>query len=145
MATFKHTGVGDATALTDYASANQIVDNALTYGGASAAGTDTYAVTMEINPGAYTAGMRVSFLADVANTGACTLNVSALGAKSIVMQDGGALPDNYIIADAVVDVEYDGTDFVLIGVPSVGVNTASTQTLTNKTIGSGYGGGTISF
>jgi hypothetical protein len=133
MATYRHTGVGDGAALTDYASVNQVVDNALTYGGASAAGTDTYAVNLSINPGAYVAGNRYQFIADVANTGACTINFNSIGAKSIVMQDGSALPDNYIIADSIVDVEYDGVDMVLMGVPSVGVNTASAQILSNKT------------
>ena len=83
MATYRHTGVSDATALTDYASANQVVDNTLAYGGASAAWTDTYSVSLAISPGAYAAGNRYQFIADVARTGACTINFNGLGAKSI--------------------------------------------------------------
>lgn len=134
MATFRHTGVSDGAALTDYASVNQVVDNALCYGGASAVGTDAYAVNLSVNPVAYVAGNRYQFIADVANTGACTINFNSIGAKSIKIQDGNDPADNYIIADAVVDVEYDGTDMVLMGVPSIGVNTASAQTMTNKTL-----------
>lgn len=113
MTTYRHTGVGDAVNLTDYASANQVVDNTLTYGGASAAGTDTYAVSLPISPGAYVAGNRFQFKADVANTGACTLNINALGAKSIKLADGGD-PLTGDIQASVVDVIYDGTNFVLL-------------------------------
>ena len=121
MATYKHTGVGDAAALTDYASANQVVDNALTYGGASAAGTDTYAVSLTISPGAYVAGNRFQFLADVANTDGATLNINSLGAKAILLADGGALEDGHILANSIVDVIYDGTQFLLLN-PWIGGN-----------------------
>lgn len=53
------------------------------YAGASATGNDTYVVTMTPALTAYTTGMRISFKADVANTGACSINVNALGAKDI--------------------------------------------------------------
>lgn len=45
------------------------------YAGASATGNDTYVVSMTPDLTAYTLGMRISFKADVANTGACSLNV----------------------------------------------------------------------
>ena len=127
MATYRHTGVGDAAALTDYASANQVVDNALTYGGTSAAGTDTYAVSLSISPGAYVAGQRYQFKADVDNTGACTINFNSLGAKSIKMLDGSDPADSNILAGAIVDLIYDGTNFILL-------NPVFSDTLTNKTI-----------
>ena len=114
MATYRHTGVGDASALTDYASANQVVDNALTFGGTNATGTDAYAVSLPISPGAYAAGLRVQFITDVANTGACTLNVNSLGATSIVLLDGGSPATGQIKAGHVVDVLYDGTNWVLL-------------------------------
>jgi len=113
MATYRHTGVSDAAALTDYASANQVVDNALAYGGASAAGTDTYAVSLPISPGAYVAGNRYSFLTDVANTGACTINFNTIGAANIKMQDGTD-PFTGAIQIGIVEVEYDGTNFELL-------------------------------
>lgn len=58
------------------------------YAGASAVGTDSYAVTMTPTLTAYTTGMKISFKADVANTGACTIDIDTLGAKSIKMIDG---------------------------------------------------------
>ena len=84
MSTYHHTDVGNATALTNYASADQVVDNALLYA-ASTAGSDTYAITLAISPGTYGAGQRFQFKADVDNTGACTLNINSLGAKSILL------------------------------------------------------------
>ena len=113
MATYRHTGVSDGAALTDYSTVNQVVDNALVYGGASAAGTDTYAVSLPIPPGAYVAGNRYQFIADVANTGACTINFNGLGAKSIKLIDGTDPHDGAIQA-SIVDIEYDGTNFVLL-------------------------------
>lgn len=113
MATYRHTGVSDGAALTDYASVNQVVDNALGYGGASAAGTDTYAVSLAISPVTYVAGNRYQFLADVANTGACTINFNGIGAKSIKMVDGND-PFTNAIQIGMVDVVYDGTNFVLL-------------------------------
>jgi len=114
MATYRHTGVSDATALTDYASANQVVDNALTHGGASAAGTDTYAVNLAVSPGSYATKQRYQFVADVANTGACTINFSSVGAKSIKLANGNDPHDGAIQINSVADVVYDGTNFILI-------------------------------
>lgn len=114
MGNRKHTGVANATALTDYATADQVVKNSLCYGGASAAGTDTYAVNLPISPGSYAAGRRYSFIADVANTGACTINFNSIGAASIKLQDGSDPYTNAIIPDQIVEVEYDGTNMVLL-------------------------------
>lgn len=80
---------------------------------ASVAGTDTYAITLSPVPAAYTTGMTLTFKADVANTGAATLNVNALGAKSILHIDGSALVDGDIAANSLNTVVYDGTQFLL--------------------------------
>ena len=114
MATYRHTGVSDGTALTDYTSVNQVVDNVLVYGGASAVGTDAYAVSLPISPGAYVAGNRYQFIADVANTGPCTVNFNSIGDESIKLQDGNDSYNNAILANQMVDVEYDGTNFILM-------------------------------
>lgn len=46
------------------------------YAGVSATANDTYVVTMTPALAAYTTGMQISFKTDVANTGACTINVN---------------------------------------------------------------------
>ena len=84
---------------------------------ASATGTDAYAVTFATQYTAYNAGLMVNVKVDVANTGACTLNVDGLGAKSIkkISQVGKVdLEDNDLIANAIWSMIYDGTDFILL-------------------------------
>ena len=127
MATYRHTGVGDATALTDYSSANQVVDNVLQHGGTSAVGTDAYAVNLTISPGAYAAKQRYQFFTDVANTGACTIDFSSIGAKSIKLADGTDPHDGAIQANSVVDVIYDGTNFILLNPYFTGIKSLVTK------------------
>jgi len=109
-----HTGVGDATALDEYASANQLVDNTLTYG-TSATGNDTYLVNdLVINPVAYANGNRFQFIPDAGNTGACTVDFMSIGVKNIKMANGDDPIDGAIQADVPCDVMYDGTSFILM-------------------------------
>ena len=89
---------------------------------ASAVGTDAYAITLGNAPSAYVTGQVFWFLADVANTGACTLNVNGLGAKNLKVNGNLAPQDNYIKAAQIIGVIYDGTNlqiFSVSGKPSV--------------------------
>jgi len=79
--------------------------------GADSVGTDAYAITLAPAPSAYTAGMVINFTAGTANTGAATLNVNALGAKTIVKRFNQTLADGDIASGQVVSVVYDGTNF----------------------------------
>lgn len=75
--------------------------------------TDAYAITLSPAPSGYTTGTHYRFKANTANTGACTLNVNSLGAKTIKKVQGGIttdLADNDIRAGQFVDVVYDGTN-----------------------------------
>ena len=81
---------------------------------ADAGSTDTYVITLSPVPSAYSTGMVVFFKAATANTGAATLNVNSLGAKTIVKNGATTLADNDINATQVVCVIYDGTNFQLI-------------------------------
>jgi hypothetical protein len=71
-----------------------------------------------------TAGLRLQFKAANANTGASTLQVQvnsvSIGSGAIKLTDGSALPANTIVANAVVDVLYDGTNFQLLSDSSGG-------------------------
>lgn len=89
---------------------------------ADAGANDTYAVTITPAPTAYTTGMVVEFKANTANTGACTLNVNSLGAKSLKVNKDLDPQDGYIKAGAIVLAVYDGTNFQIqsvSGKPSV--------------------------
>ena len=58
-------------------------------------------------------GSTFLFKATNANTGTSTLNTSATGAKSLVNADGSNLTASTILANAVIQVTYDGTKFLL--------------------------------
>ena len=71
-----------------------------------------------------TAGLRLQFKASNANTGASNLQVQvnsvSIGSGAIKLTDGSALPANTIVANAIVDVQYDGTNFQLLSDSSGG-------------------------
>jgi len=81
---------------------------------ADSGATDAYAITLSPAPGSYTTGMVVNFKANTANTGAATLNVNSLGAKTIKKQKDLDLSDNDIKAGSIVQVVYDGTNFQML-------------------------------
>jgi hypothetical protein len=60
------------------------------------------------------AGLRVQFKAANANTQASTLNVNGTGAKNILTIGGLALTNNMIPANGIIDVIYDGTQYLLL-------------------------------
>ncbi len=114
MATRRHTGVGNAEARTDYAAAGQVQDGILS--SLSVAGTDTLTATPSPVIPAYVLGQRFSFKIANTNTGAVTLNISALGAKAIVKAAGAALAAGDLAAGDMAEVIYDGTRFQLVAV-----------------------------
>ena len=69
--------------------------------------------------------VRVKF--DTVNTGACSLNLNSLGAKSIKLIDGSDPLDGDIAAGSTNDLVYDGTNFVL---QSVAVRASSSDATT---------------
>lgn len=77
--------------------------------GASSAGSDTYAITTTPTTTAYANGQRFRFKADVANTGACTLNVDGLGAIAIKKNHDQDLETGDIEANMIVSVVYNST------------------------------------
>ncbi len=72
-------------------------------------GSDAYAITITPAITAYVAGQVFNFKAGTANTGAATLNVSGLGAKTIKKNVSEDLQTGDILANQNVMVEYDGT------------------------------------
>ena len=74
----------------------------------SSTGSANAYVLTYANAPTYTHGIRLSFKANFANTGAATANVNALGAKSIVLIDGATpLPSGGILNNQHVELEYD--------------------------------------
>jgi hypothetical protein len=129
MGNFRHTGVSDGTARTDYAALGQVQNGAFLWGGT--AGGTANAATISLNPplAAYAAGQRFAFVASAANTGAATLNVNGLGALALNKGDGTvALIAGDIPSGAVVTAQHDGTRFRLIDA-GVGVFAAGSAAL----------------
>lgn len=78
-------------------------------------GTATASVlTYSMGPAVYKKGERFAFWANATNTGAMTLNINALGAKSILRSNGSALIAGDITANCFTELVYDGTAFRLV-------------------------------
>lgn len=110
----KHTGVGNAAARDQYASAADVMDQDLIYYVDTGA-ADAYAITPSPAITAYEEGQRFVFRATNANTGASTLNINSLGATTIRTNDGSTLASGDIIVGGYYGVTYDanGSRFVL--------------------------------
>jgi len=144
MGTYAHTGVGNATVRTMYASAAQVEDGTLNYL-TSVAGTNTITATAPVGMTGYVAGQVFRFIAAGANTGACTLNLNSIGAKSLVKTDGSALVSGDIASGAAVQVMYDGTNFQLLSDANGATETVTTLTATTKVVTPQVGSSSGSF
>lgn len=88
------------------------MNSTLVYDGATdSVGTDSYAITLTPAPTAYTTYQKFTFKAGTANTGACSLNVNGLGAKTIKKRYNQDLSTGDILANQIIEVVYDGTNF----------------------------------
>ncbi len=87
------------------------------------AGTST-AYTLTLSPAitAYTAGLSLWVKFHVANTGAATINVNGLGAKSLVKDISTALIANDIPINQWYTLVYDGTNFLIQDIGFGGIN-----------------------
>ncbi len=109
MATFRHTGVGNAAARTDYAAAGQVADGALTWCGT--AGGTANALTLTPSPAitAYAVGQKFRFKAgSSANSGATTVAISGLSTIA-VQHNGAACVGTEIAANMWYEVTLDTT------------------------------------
>lgn len=104
MATFRHTGVGAATARTDYARADQVIGSVLDYA-IDTGSADAYAIAPSPGISAYVVGQRFAFKVINANlTTTPTLNVNSIGAGVIKYADASALAAGDMPAGALVEV-----------------------------------------
>lgn len=110
MGGFIHTNVGNATVRANYASAGQVQDGGLTYL-TTVSGADTITAVGAVGMTAYATGQQFTFVAAGTNTGAATININSIGAKSIVKTNGTALSAGDIASGAAVQLVYDGTNF----------------------------------
>lgn len=119
MTGFKHTNVANGVAATDYAALGQVqtAGQSQTYTAFTTAGTaPAYTITSLPLYGAYAANQRMRVKFHSAGTaGNNQLNRDGLGAKNIKQYDSsGAKIPAVITANLLADVEYDGTDMVIL-------------------------------
>ena len=114
MATFRHTGVGNAVSRDEYLTLGQFQDNGGVFFTTSGS-ANAYVLSLSPAITAYAAGQEFVFKANFANTGAATININALGAKDLqyTYRDllGGEIDTNQL-----VKIVYDGTDFQITSV-----------------------------
>ena len=144
MGGYNHTNVANATARTQYATAGQVEDGTLNYL-TSVSGTNAITATAPVSMSAYVAGQTFRFIAAGANTGAVTLNLNAIGAKSVVKTDGSALVSGDIASGGAVQVIYDGTNFQLLSDSNGASETVTTLTATTKVVTPQVGSSSGSF
>ena len=127
---FKITGLGAGTVATDGAQYGQLQANATTI--ATVTGTDTLTGSLTPALTAYATGNLFTFVAASTNTGAATINLNSLGAKSITKSGTTALVAGDIVSGQVYLIEYDGTRFQLIN-PSSAVQVYPGVGIANST------------
>lgn len=133
MGTFKITGLGAGTNATDAAQYGQLQSGATII--ATVTGTDTLTGSLTPAITAYATGNLFSFVAATTNTGAVTINLNSLGAKSITKQGTTALVAGDITSGRVQLIEYDGTRFQLLN-PSSSTGTGVAVFATSPTLSS---------
>jgi len=131
MGGYKHTNVAAATTRTEYPTSGQVQDGTLlsltSVGGTANAITATAAVSMS----AYATGQRFAFVVATTNTGATTLNLNSIGAKTIKKNATQDVSAGDLLAGTVADVYYDGTYFQILsrqsGAPALAVYRSGTN------------------
>ena len=107
------------------------ITTAWTYGATSGL-ADTYAVTLTPAPAAYVEGMMVAVKININNTGASTINVNSLGAKSIKRGNGNNPAAGQLKTGSIYTLRYNGTNFILQGEGGSG-NAVAADLLFGKT------------
>ena len=104
----------------DFTAVASTVNDANSYSNyaADTGAANAYVVTLTGITTTYNAGLRIQFKALNANTTASTVNVNGQGAKNITYQDATAIASGTIAANSIVDVMYDGTQFLLMNDPA---------------------------
>lgn len=138
MGGYRHTGVGNGVARTDYAALGQIADSSFIWGGTGGGTADVITITVTPAITAYAAGQMFSFIASGANTTNVTINVNSVGAKAITKNGTTALVAGDIPSGEVVSIVYDGTRFQIVKITQGTLSTqnASAVAITGGTIAS---------
>lgn len=113
MGGFKHTNIANASTRDQYSSAGQVQDGSLVYA-ADTGAANAYVIAPNPAYTSYSTGMCVLFKAANTNTTISTININALGVKTIKKDYNTDLTAGDVIANQIYEVVYDGTNFQLI-------------------------------
>ena len=97
---------------------------------------NTYTITLNPAPTSYKEGMAVAIKINTTNTGASTININGLGAKSIRKANGNNVSAGNLKAGSIYSMRYNGTNFILQGSDSAG-NATPGDVLSGKTFSNG--------
>ena len=103
---------------------------------ANVAGTDTITATAEpfaVPSSGLVSGMKFTLVPAANNTGAVTLNIDSRGAEAVVSSDSSALTADTLVAGTRYFLEFDGTNFVIVGQASGGSGAESSRTTYDTT------------
>ncbi|RCX13272.1 hypothetical protein DFR58_11890 [Anaerobacterium chartisolvens] len=78
-------------------------------------GANAYLASLSPIPAEYTSGMGIAVKINVTNTGASTINVDGLGAKSILDSKGNAMTAGKLKSGSIYSLKYNGVNFILQG------------------------------
>ena len=138
----KITGLANGSARTDSIALGQVQDNSYGTLGTLGGSADTYTASPSPTITAYATGMEFNLKVNADNTGASTLNVSAVGAKNIKKYDGAGskidLEAGDLQQDQYYKVVYDGTDFILDNPEAPYLKTANLTKSTTTAYGVSY-------
>jgi hypothetical protein len=112
---FSFTGMGPGAARTDSATIANMQDDTGVFVTSISGTANTLTLLPSPAISAYTMGQKFRFIATLSNTGAVTVAISGLAAKSVHSRSGSALLAGDILESALVEITYDGTQFVLSG------------------------------
>lgn len=107
----------DATVYTWDDLTYKLLDSDTYYSGNSTGSSNAYALSNSIPISAYVEGQRFSFFPNFTNTGSATVNIDSLGPKAIKYPYGDTLIGAEIRQNNIAEIQYDGTDFILKGMP----------------------------
>lgn len=93
---------------------------------------NTYTITLNPAPTSYKEGMAVAIKINTTNTGASTININGLGAKSVRKANGNNVSAGNLKAGSIYSMRYNGTNFILQGSDSAG-NATPGDVLSGKT------------
>lgn len=99
---------------------------------------NTYAVTISPAPASYVEGLALAVKINTDNTGASTINVNGLGAKTIKKPNGNDVSAGNLKAGSIYSLRYNGTNFILQGSDAAG-NAVSADVLSGKTFSNDAG------